>query len=172
VAVGAHQWDAMRALSIGLAVHDIEARIETAAAAPLADDDFFISWCDKTPGRAIGAAHLILECGYINGSSGNYTDDRLRFISTAWNQRHGLSDWYWPEHVSGERSDALASIWCRGNQAASMCCYWSRRRAIVRRRWCDISAARFNGIVRVVIHRAACAITRRMKATNAVSPPT
>ena len=38
-----------------------------------------------------GGRNLLLEAGYVNGSSGDYTMDRLRFVSASWDQLHGRS---------------------------------------------------------------------------------
>jgi len=102
-----HQRDAMLALRLGMARHGIDARVKPSPCSPRPDDDFFVSWGDKNVAQANGVPHLILECGYINGSGENYTENRMRFISTSWNRRHGLSDWDWSQEASVERWDAL-----------------------------------------------------------------
>ncbi len=102
-----HQRDAMRSLAAGMTKHGIEARVRSAPASPHADDNFFVSWGDPRPAQTHGVPHLILEAGYINGDGDSYNANRLRFISTSWNRRHGLSDWIWPDEPDGERWDAL-----------------------------------------------------------------
>ncbi len=102
-----HQHDVMRALASGMERCGIETRLKPTPAYPRSDDDFVVSWGDKIHYQASDAQHLILECGYINGTGRNYTENRLRFISTSWNRRHGLSDWIWPDEADGERWGAL-----------------------------------------------------------------
>jgi len=102
-----HQRDVMLALRLGMARHGIETRVTSAPAYPRIDDDFFVSWGDKIQTQESGVPHLILECGYINGTGRDYSANRLRFISTSWNRRHGLSDWLWPDEANGERWNAL-----------------------------------------------------------------
>lgn len=48
---------------------------------------------------------LCMEAGYINGNSGEYIADRLRFISAGWNGRHGAAAAIGP--VPPDRWDAL-----------------------------------------------------------------
>lgn len=49
---------------------------------------------------------LLLEAGYVNGDMADYTEGRLRFISTSWNQLHGKSDGFTRPRPS-DRWDAL-----------------------------------------------------------------
>ena len=102
-----HQRVVMRALALGMAQHGIEARVEVPSASRITDEDFVVTWGNKNPLQANGVPHLILECGYINGTAHSYTRNRLRYISASWNQRHGLSDWSWSQKVNGERWQAL-----------------------------------------------------------------
>jgi hypothetical protein len=81
-----HQRDAMVSLASGLARHGIQANVT----ATFDDDaDFVVTWGDK---EKTTKPRLILEAGFINGQSGNYVQDRLRFISTGWNGLHGRAD--------------------------------------------------------------------------------
>ena len=102
-----HQRVAMRALASGMAQHGIETRLKPAPAYPRTTDDFVVTWGDKILAQVSGVPHLILECGYINGTGRSYTENRLRFISASWNQRHGLSAWTWGQNINGERWQAL-----------------------------------------------------------------
>ena len=43
--------------------------------------DVFVSWGLRSPFRNIGKPWVCLAAGYINGTGGSYTDNRLRFIS-------------------------------------------------------------------------------------------
>ena len=101
-----HQRDAMCALADGMGLCGIEARVKSAPASPRPDDDFVVTWGDKEVPHS-RVPHLILECGYINGSGDNYNENRMRFISASWNKRHGLSDWAWPKEICGERWNAF-----------------------------------------------------------------
>ena len=102
----AHQVRVMKALAEGMRKCGTEARLTNSGPA-LADDDFIVTWGDKQPTQCNGAAHLILECGYINGTDRDYKANRLRFISTSWNKRGGLSDWNWHPEPSAERWNSL-----------------------------------------------------------------
>ncbi len=54
------------------------------------DADFTVSWGARNrPGS--NKPWLMLEAGYINGHSGDYVRDRLRFVSTSWNAPHGCA---------------------------------------------------------------------------------
>jgi hypothetical protein len=77
-----HQVDAMTALWEGLTRHNI-----TVASEP-EDADFTVWWNDLAPPSVLNRPRLFLEAGYINGSSGDYVPDRLRFISAGWNAMH------------------------------------------------------------------------------------
>ncbi len=101
-----HQRDTMKAFARGMARHGIDACLNQPSASPRADD-FIVTWGDKVQTRSNGVPHLILECGYINGTGHNYSKNRMRFISASWNRRHGLSDWAWPQETSAERWDML-----------------------------------------------------------------
>lgn len=92
-----HQSRAMDALSSYLAgqnyqvnrTSDISRAIELCQVG-LVPDCFLVTWGD--PLSAISAVpRLCLEAGYINGDTGRYHDDRLRFISAGWNGLHGDS---------------------------------------------------------------------------------
>ncbi len=102
-----HQRASMTAMAAGMSRHGIDARLERSPGWAAADDDFVVTWCDKELHQTARAAHLILECGYINGTAGAYEKNRLRFISTSWNKRHGLSDWNWTQEAPADRWDAL-----------------------------------------------------------------
>ncbi len=102
-----HQGEVMRAVANGMNRHGIETRLEHSHAAAGCEDDFVVTWTDQVPLQTNGAAHLIMECGYINGTGAIFNDNRLRFISASWNRRHGLCDWNWPQEVSGDRWDSL-----------------------------------------------------------------
>lgn len=78
-----HQITAMQAMAAGLAEHGIEASLETSQPA---DCDFVVTWGDPGP-RSV--PRLVLEAGYLNGHTGAYVADRLRYISTGWNGLHG-----------------------------------------------------------------------------------
>ncbi len=86
-----HQLDAMVALAGGLARHGIH--IDISAGTEGADRaDFIVWWGDKVPDELRDRPRLILEAGYINGRSGDYVKDRLRFVSVGWNGLHGRAD--------------------------------------------------------------------------------
>jgi hypothetical protein len=85
----------MQALSLGLQRHGI--------ASVVADDhvgaeqaDFLVWWGNKVPQYLQDKPYLLLEAGYINGQSGDYVRDRLRFVSAGWNGLHGRAD---PGHL-------------------------------------------------------------------------
>lgn len=78
-----HQITAMQAMAAGLAEHGIEASLETSQPS---DCDFLVTWGDPGP-RSV--PRLVLEAGYLNGHSGAYVADRLRYISAGWNGLHG-----------------------------------------------------------------------------------
>lgn len=108
-----HQIEAMQALGSGLAEHGIEACISDSH--PGQPCDLLVTWGTKGPKPGPDMPHLILEGGYINGDSGDYTADRLRFISYSWNRVHALSDPFarpvapglpWPE-AKPDRWDAI-----------------------------------------------------------------
>lgn len=84
-----HQGDAMRSLALGVAKQGIE----VLPARPQdwgQDTDIDVWWGNP---RDDAARNLILEAGYINGNSGNYIRDRLRFVSVSWDRMHGRSTW-------------------------------------------------------------------------------
>ncbi len=86
-----HQLDAMIALGAGLARHGVH--IDISPGAEGADRaDFIAWWGDKMPHELQRRPRLILEAGYINGRSGDYVADRLRFVSVGWNGLHGRAD--------------------------------------------------------------------------------
>lgn len=86
-----HQLDAMIALGSGLARHGIHINISPSIASA-EHADFIAWWGDKVPAELCGKPRLILEAGYINGQSGDYVKDRLRFVSVGWNGLHGCAD--------------------------------------------------------------------------------
>jgi len=85
-----HQLHAMECLAAGLQEHGVATIIS-----PYWDltenVDFVVCWGDKVPAN-IRLPRLILEAGYINGQSGEYVLDRLRFVSAGWNGLHGRAD--------------------------------------------------------------------------------
>lgn len=85
-----HQLDAMTLLSEGLMRHDLVSNIAPDWNLP-ADCEFVVCWGDKVP-EGIRVPRLLLEAGYINGQSGHYVQDRLRFVSAGWNGLHGRAD--------------------------------------------------------------------------------
>lgn len=85
-----HQWDAMIALAGGLARFGITADVTDSYAA--GDADFLVWWGDKVPTPLHSRPRLILEAGFINGRSGDYVKDRLRFVSAGWSGLHGRAD--------------------------------------------------------------------------------
>ena len=86
-----HQHDAMIALATGMARHGVHIDVcANWAAAERAD--LLVCWGDKVPEIHDKIPHLLLEAGYINGRSGDYVQDRLRFVSTGWNGLHGRAD--------------------------------------------------------------------------------
>jgi len=84
-ATAKHHTRYMTALANGLARRGIQSTINSG----FLPADILCVWGF----RSIPAAHqgpvLHLEAGYINGTSGDYVPDRLRFISTSWNGMHG-----------------------------------------------------------------------------------
>ena len=96
-----HQVEMLHAIRSGLKINGVAIRNGTI------NVDCVITWRYPPPPQFHGVPHLILECGYINDNGDDYRQNRLRFISTAWNKRHGLSDWHWPQHVSDDRWNAL-----------------------------------------------------------------
>ncbi len=97
-----HQIDAMSALARGLERHGIYSVLAEYAAPA----DFIVWWGDHVPSELRDIPRLILEAGYINGCSGDYVRDRLRFVSTGWNGLHGRADPGPPECPS-DRFEAL-----------------------------------------------------------------
>ena len=86
-----HQYRVMAALSQGLAKHGIECMVrDNYTGAEQAD--FLVWWGDKVPEHLMKKPRLILEAGYINGQSGDYHQDRLRYVSAGWNGLHGRAD--------------------------------------------------------------------------------
>ena len=86
-----HQLDAMIALGAGLARHGVHIDISPATDSAKRAD-FIAWWGDKVPAVLRDKPRLILEAGYINGRSGDYVKDRLRFVSVGWNGLHGCAD--------------------------------------------------------------------------------
>ncbi len=84
-----HQLAGMRALAEGLARHGVHVDISNNW---YGLSDFVVWWGDKVPATMRDRPQLILEAGYINGWSGDYVRDRLRFVSTGWNGLHGRAD--------------------------------------------------------------------------------
>lgn len=84
-----HQLNAMSALAKGLVRHGHTPRVT---------DTYDIGvvcvvWGAKNaPPEGMYDNVLYVEAGYINGQSGDYIRDRLRFVSTAWNGFHGRGD--------------------------------------------------------------------------------
>lgn len=81
-----HQVDAMQSLWVGLMRHGIRATGDIEQA------DFTVWWNKLAPPEAHKKPILYLEAGYINGRSGHYVTDRLRFISAGWNGLHNDAD--------------------------------------------------------------------------------
>jgi hypothetical protein len=100
-----HQWDAMMALAEGMARYGIDADVTDSYAAGRAD--FVVWWGDKVPEPLHAKPRLILEAGFINGRSGDYVTDRLRFVSAGWSGLHGRAD-PGPLDRPPHRWDALA----------------------------------------------------------------
>ncbi len=80
----------MLATKAGLARHGVKCEIASSVKSLTGRHDLVVTWGSQ--GWKADRPHLILEAGYINGSSGDYVSDRLRFVSTSWNQPHGMSD--------------------------------------------------------------------------------
>ena len=59
--------------------------------------DFVVTWGHSLPTMQPHPNHLYLEAGYINGHSGNYRRDRLRFVSASWGALHGRAITVGPE---------------------------------------------------------------------------
>jgi hypothetical protein len=81
-----HQIDAMQSLWVGLTRHGINVTGDIERA------DFTVWWNKIAPPEARNRPRLYLEAGYINGRSGHYVSDRLRFISAGWNDLHNAAD--------------------------------------------------------------------------------
>jgi hypothetical protein len=116
-----HQLDAMRACRDGLTRHGINSHIgDTEAHADSAD--FVVWWGDRVP-QWCDKPKLILEAGYINGQSGDYVRDRLRFVSTGWGGLHGRADRA-PSDCPPDRWQALGvemPQWRTGGRHALVC---------------------------------------------------
>lgn len=83
-----HQFQAMAAFQQGLKRHGLRSCIlrQMPRSGPLT-----VVW-GLRQARKVAGPVLILECGHINGTSGDYRADRARFVSASWNDLHGLAD--------------------------------------------------------------------------------
>lgn len=97
-----HQYIVMKLLAEGLRQHGILATLMMDDADPIGD--FVVTWGEK---RKYDLPQLVLEAGYINGCSGDYVSNRLRFVSAGWNGMHGRADCSHPEHPPSDRWNAL-----------------------------------------------------------------
>lgn len=86
----AHQRAAMYAFAEGLRLHGNLAHLATDLGSLGDQHELVITWGDQA--AHTGRPRLCLEAGYVNGTSGDYTADRLRFISVGWNGIHGHAD--------------------------------------------------------------------------------
>ena len=86
----AHQVHAMTSIGYGFAAHGHTPQMFSTLA-NVTKADMVVTWGAR---NATHLPRLILEAGYINGNSGDYVADRLRFISTSWLQPHGASKIY------------------------------------------------------------------------------
>jgi len=83
-----HQVAAMNAAGKGFAKHGHKPSIYTSLAG-VGASDLVVTWGGRGD---VNVPRLILEAGYLNGNSGEYVADRLRFISTSWNKPHGAGE--------------------------------------------------------------------------------
>ena len=83
-----HQVAAMRACARGFIRHGIHCDTRQTGTEP-AHADIVVTWNDRV---TFDVPQLVLEAGYINGQSGDYVRDRLRFVSSGWNGLHGRAD--------------------------------------------------------------------------------
>ena len=86
----------MHALAAGLQKHNVYPAIRSAT--DLSDGaDFTVWWGNRAPAAVRNKPVLVLEAGAINGRSGDYVRDRLRFITAGWNGLWGRVDPRAPE---------------------------------------------------------------------------
>jgi len=83
-----HQIQAIGAFQTGLVRHGIKAELQNHWGGAN-DADFVVAWNTKNIPDNLSRPFVCLEAGYINGRSGDYVRDRLRFISAGWNGLHG-----------------------------------------------------------------------------------
>lgn len=88
-----HHKPPMKAFAEGLKAYGHDFRM-TDQHTTVKEADIDLIWSRKSIGCCCGIP-LILECGYINDTSGDYQKDRHRFISTSWHDQHGRS-WKMP----------------------------------------------------------------------------
>jgi len=100
----AHQVAVMKALESGLHRHGVGTLFGDAVSWEAADA--LVVWGAKNVPAGIDIPYLVLEAGYINGQSGDYVADRLRFVSAGWNGMHGRADPL-PSDCPPDRWDAL-----------------------------------------------------------------
>jgi hypothetical protein len=86
-----HQLEVMVAAAGGFAKHGIHVDISDGVYGG-EEADFVVWWGDKVPQHLKDKPRLILEAGYINGRSGDYVTDRLKYVSVGWNGLHGRAD--------------------------------------------------------------------------------
>lgn len=126
-----HQKQAISAFADGLKRHGISQSEHD-------DADFVVTWGQSF---ATEKPRLSLEAGYINGNSGNYKQDRLRFISAGWNGMHGRAD-AWPKNCPDDRWASLGislDPWKESGQRILVCDqYPTDSQAPPDRMWQDI----------------------------------
>lgn len=83
----------MQAFAQGLRKHGISGSVQRFADGWKELPSFIVVWGMRPhiPEPLQKLPRLYLEAGYINGSSGDYVTDRLRFISCSWDKLHGES---------------------------------------------------------------------------------
>lgn len=79
-----HQGAALAAMADGMRSHGLSVDLGDA----FTESDLTVVWGARTVPDAAERV-LRLEAGYINGQSGEYVRDRLRFVSVSWGQLHG-----------------------------------------------------------------------------------
>jgi len=110
----------MRAVARGLLRHGIDATISDSADA--SGTDFVATW-GMSYALPADRPRLVIEAGYLNGVSGDYVPDRLRFLSVGWNGMHGRADAF-PMNCPPDRWNRLPETlkpWKSGGEYVLVC---------------------------------------------------
>ena len=84
-----HRFKAATCFASGLMRHGVKAEVSPD---PL-PCDILVKWTWDGTEHEFAEHVFVMECGYLNGKEGSYTERRTRYVSTIWNGLNGKGYW-------------------------------------------------------------------------------